>query len=111
MSPLCGAAAVFDFRQALLQLNASHTTLSPSVLRFQCWPQALAPLPRLPLSLLSLLRNPGLFGSIHLKQVAQFHSRLLQLRLAVSDGASHYPGDLIMRVTFDLVKHKDRAVA
>jgi len=30
MSLLFGAAAVFDFRQAVLQLNAIHTALSPS---------------------------------------------------------------------------------
>src|SRR5712691_2685060 len=53
----------------------------------------------------------GLFGSLHLEQVAQFHPRLVQLGLAVSDRASHDRGDLIMLVTFNVVKYKDRPVA
>src|SRR5208283_1550704 len=75
---------------------------------------AAAPTPLLRLLMCSNLpysRLPGLFGSIHLEQVAQLHSRLMQLRFAVSDRASHQTGDLIMLVTFHIVKYKNRPVA
>src|SRR5215469_1537749 len=53
----------------------------------------------------------GLFGSLHLEQVAQFHPRFVQLGLAIADRASHDCGNLIMLVSFDVVKYKDGPIA
>src|SRR5271157_5206434 len=38
----------------------------------------------------------GLFGSVHSEQVSQFHSGLVQLRLAVADRATHHLRDLVV---------------
>src|ERR1700678_324103 len=86
---------------AILALTAVPTPLPryvPRVLQFQ-------------LCILPRSRFPGLFGSIHLEQVAQFHARLVQLRLAVADRASHQTGNLIMLVTLHIMKNKNRSIA
>src|ERR1700677_1547368 len=86
---------------AILTVTAVLTPLPryvPRVLQFQ-------------LCILPRSRFPGLFGSIHLEQVAQFHARLVQLRLAVADRTSRDFRDFIMLVSFDVVKHKYHPVA
>src|ERR1700733_2866608 len=107
-----------------LSCNSTHVIpLSPSHLpkhaRSGVAP-ALAPLPQFNQSLKPLRsaspeplfpsRLSGLFGSIHLEQVAQLHSCLVQLGLAVADRTSNNLGDLIMLVSLHVVKHKDRAI-
>src|SRR5580693_7619007 len=118
MGSLLQRAAVFYFRQALPQLNAIHTT-SPRVYGDSSHHRSSnAPAevtvpsvyfkadPYLPCSGL-----PGLFGSIHLEQVAQLHARLVQLRLAVSNRASCDLGDFIMLVTLNVMQDKYCPVA
>src|ERR1700685_362373 len=86
---------------AILTVTAVLTPLPryvPRVLQFQ-------------LCILPRSRFPGLFGSIHLEQVTQFHARLVQLRLAVPDRASHQTRALIMLVTVHVVKNKNRSIA
>src|SRR5581483_10398599 len=53
----------------------------------------------------------GLFGSGHFEKVAQLHACFVQLRLAVADGTSHHLGNLVVFVAFNVVQHKNDAVA
>src|SRR4029077_13292477 len=113
MGLLFNGAAVFNLRQALLQLNTSHTALPKPCLSVYCdfsadrssCASAKVAAVTTPCSGLS-----GLCGSIHLEQVAQFHARLMQLRLAVADRASHDACDLIMFVTLHVVQHENRTI-
>src|SRR6201997_992371 len=124
MSLLFGAAAVFVFYQAVLQLNASHTTLPKPLLPQSTATSKLAlSVPR-PLSVFAgfvyyfvacrgasgFLSFPTFFCPLHFEQIAQFHARFVQLGLAVPDRATDYLGYLIMFVTFDVVKNKNRPV-
>src|SRR6202020_569670 len=120
MPALFRCASVFHVRQALLQLNAIHNELSPNLLRSSAHRSSKAPaevtnVPRLLLLYfciqLTSSRLPGLFGSIHPEQVAQFHARFVQLRLAVTDRTTHHASDFIMLVSFHVVKDKNRSVA
>src|SRR6202030_4683966 len=107
--PLFGASAFFDLHQAGLQLNAIHTAppkplshqytaifKSAGALRrsrsyrsvrsppdhsisFQHYDPKLAT---------RCLRFAGRFGPIHLKQIAQLHTRLVELRLTIADRAT-----------------------
>src|SRR5438128_6596272 len=45
------------------------------------------------------------------QQFAQFHPRLVQLRLRRADRTSEHPRDLFMLVPFDIMEHEDRAIA
>jgi len=60
---------------------------------------------------LTYSRFCGLFGSIHLEQIAQLHARLVQLRLAVADGAFEHGGNLVVFVAFNVVQYKNESVA
>src|SRR5579884_109500 len=60
---------------------------------------------------LALLSAGGLFGSAELQQVAQFHARLMQLRLAVPNGAAHHFRNFVMFVTFHVMQYKDDSVS
>jgi hypothetical protein len=51
------------------------------------------------------------FRSLHSEQIAQLHPGFMQLGLAVAYRTAHDSRDLIMFVTFDVVKHKDRTIA
>src|SRR6202166_5213041 len=108
MSTLFHGASIFHFRQAVLQLNAIHANLSPSTLPLKLRLQLLTPCSTFTLRL-TRPRFPGLFGSIHLEQVPQFHAGLVQLRLAVSYRASRDFRDFIMLVTFYIVKNKNHS--
>ena len=44
------------------------------------------------------------------QQVTQLHARLVQLRLAVTDGAFQHVGDLVVLVAFDIVQDEDKPV-
>jgi len=126
MISLFGAAAAFVLRQALLQLNASHTAL-PKPLLPQCTatPKCLhfpsgRPLPVFAGSVYYFVACRWASGflcffyffcPVHFEQIPQLHARLVQLGLAVPDRAAHDLGNLIMFVTFDVVKNKNRPVA
>src|SRR5215813_4157100 len=56
------------------------------------------------------LAADGLFGSAEFQQVAQLHARLVQLRLAVADGATHHFGNLVVLVSFYIVQYENDAV-
>ena len=124
MSLLFRAATVFISYQTLLQLNASHTALPKPLLR-QCnatslkscsrnlrWPPLFAGWPATYLVACST-RSGFLcfFKSLHLKQISQLHSRLMQLGLAVADRASRDFRDFIMLVSLNIMQHKDQTIA
>src|SRR5215469_6505452 len=45
----------------------------------------------------------GLYGSIRAKELTQFQTGFMQLRLAVSDRTTHHLGNFVMLKTFDVV--------
>src|SRR5208337_4787570 len=87
-------------RQDILELRTSHF-LSPMPSATSHCVVKLTGLPSVPC---------GLFGSADPKEIAQFHSRFMKLRLAVADRATHHLGDLIMFITFNIVQHKNDSI-
>jgi hypothetical protein len=61
--------------------------------------------------LLPLTPIRSLLGLTLLKQVAQFHARLMQLRFTIADRTSHHLGNFVMLVTLNIMQDKDDTVS
>src|ERR1700722_18856578 len=85
-------SAVEKLRQQPFYIGTRHSNLSPVTAK-------------LPLSSL------GLFGSHELQIIPQLQSRLMKLRLAVTNRASHNFGNLVMFESFYIMQHKNRSIA
>src|SRR5271156_6851194 len=85
-----GWSAVEDLRQNSLYIGTRHSNLSP-VLQL--------PLPSL-----------GLFGSHELQIIPQLQSRLVELRLAVANRASHNLGNFVMLESLNIMQYKNRSI-
>src|SRR5713226_302889 len=95
---LGGVITLQVVRQNALKLKAIHTTFSP--------------IPHLAPHLFSRSSLPGspgsgLFSSIHPEELTQFYSRLVQLRLTVSNRTADDSRNLVMLVPFHIVQNKD----
>src|SRR5262249_42823188 len=65
--------------------------------------------PRLRLRGLALFA--GLIAKFFLQQLTQTSTRFMQLRLRISDRATHNFGDLVVLVTLDVVEHEHGLIA